>query len=103
MIRSLVLAWSLFIVVGQIAVAAPNDGSGSRGSDQRKQYCANQLIDCQYATDDTCKAHPERGSYCEADGYAVCNTLEDQCLAKAASSSGISRVPTSGLKVSPGH
>ncbi len=64
--------------------AAPNNGT--RGSSQRKSYCANQLIDCQYAVDQTCKAHPEKGVYCEADGYAVCNTLEDQCLASAATS-----------------
>ena len=82
------------------ASAAPNNGA--HGSSQRKAYCANQLLDCQYAVDDTCKAHPEKGVFCEADGYAVCNTLDDRCLAKAATSGSINGSP-GGLLHSPGN
>ena len=82
--------------------AAAASNNGAHGSSQRKAYCSNQLIDCQYAVDDTCKAHPEKGVYCEADGYAVCNTMEDQCPAKAATSRSING-PAGGLLHSPGN
>lgn len=80
--------------------AAPNNGA--RGSTERKSYCANLLLDCQYSVDDTCKAHPEKGPFCIADGYAVCNTQDDHCLAQA-KISGSTNGPAGGLLHSPGN